>query len=112
MGKICIVKSLLLPQIIFIMQALVAPADIIKRLNTLFFRFIWKKKYSNTKAFEKVERKIMCQKKMEEGVIKVGHKTTRVFEYGAMRTAVEACAAKTEPCVENTKLSTDNHEHD
>ena len=49
---------------------------------------------------------------MEEGVIKVGHKTTRVFEYGAMRTAVEACAAKTEPCVENTKLSTDNHEHD
>ena len=26
------------------MQALVAPADIIKKLNTLFFRFIWKKK--------------------------------------------------------------------
>ena len=44
MGKICIVKSLLLPQIIFAMQALVAPADIIKKLNTLFFRFIWKKK--------------------------------------------------------------------
>ena len=41
---------------------------------------------------------------------KVGHKTTRLFEYGAMRTAVEACAAKTEPCVVNTKLSTDNHE--
>ena len=34
MGKICIVKSLLLLQIIF---ALVAPADIIKKLNTLFF---------------------------------------------------------------------------
>jgi len=32
------------------MQALVAPADIIKKLNTLFFRFIWKKKYSNIKA--------------------------------------------------------------
>ena len=43
---------------------------------------------------------------------KAGHKPTRLFEYGAMRTAVEACAAKTEPCVENTKLSTDNHEHD
>ena len=39
-----IVKSLLLPQIIFAMQALVAPADIIKKLNTLFFRFIWKEK--------------------------------------------------------------------
>ena len=49
------------------MQALVAPADIIKKLNTLFFRFIWKKKYSNTKAFEKVKRRIMCQK-MEGGL--------------------------------------------
>ena len=71
MGKICIVKSLLLPQIIFAMQALVAPVDIIKKLNTLFFRFIWKKKYSNTKTFERVKRRIMCQKKiyiyMEEG---------------------------------------------
>ena len=67
MGKICIVKSLLLPQIIFAMQALVAPGDIIKKLNTLFFRFIWKKKYSNTKSFEKVKRRIMCQK-MEGGL--------------------------------------------
>ena len=67
MGKICIVKSLLLPQIIFAMQALVAPADIIKKLNTLFFRFIWKKKYSNAKAFEKVKKRIMCPK-MEEGL--------------------------------------------
>ena len=40
---------------------------------------------------------------------KVGHKPPRLFEYGAMRTAVEASAARTEPCVENTKLSTDNH---
>ena len=48
MGNFFIVKSLLLPQIIFAMQALVAPADIIKKLNTLLFRFIWKKKYSNT----------------------------------------------------------------
>ena len=36
---------------------------------------------------------------------KVDHKPARLFEYGAMRTAIEACAAKTE----NTKLSTDNH---
>ena len=47
------------------MQALVAPADMIKNLNTLFFRFIWKKKYSNT--FEKVKRRIIRQK-MEGGL--------------------------------------------
>ena len=42
------------------MQALCAPIDFLKRINTLFFRFIWKKKYSNTKAFEKVKRKVIC----------------------------------------------------
>ena len=41
MGTICIVKSLLLPQTIFAIQALVAPADIIKTLNTLFFLKIY-----------------------------------------------------------------------
>ena len=39
----------------------------------------------------------------------VDHKPTRLFEHGAMRTAIEACAARTEPCVENAKLSADNH---
>ena len=52
------------------MQALVVPADIIKKLTTLFFRLIWKKKCSNTKAFEKVKRRIMCQK-MEEGGLSI-----------------------------------------
>ena len=57
MGHTCTVKYLLLPQIIFSMQALVAPPEIIQKLNTLFFRFIWKKKYFNTKAFEKARKK-------------------------------------------------------
>ena len=71
MGQIWIVKSLLLPQIIFAMQALVAPADVIKNINTLlllFFRFIWKKNYSNTKAFENVKRQL-CVKKWKKEVM-------------------------------------------
>ena len=61
MGKICIFKSLLLSQLIYPLQALAAPTDIVKKVNTLMFRFIWKKKYSNTRAFEKVKRLIMIQ---------------------------------------------------
>ena len=66
MGKICIVKSLLLSQIVYLLQALAAPEDILKKINTVLFRFIWKKKYSNTKAFEKVKRKVIC-KQAENG---------------------------------------------
>ena len=60
-GKICIFKSLLLSQLIYPLQALTAPVDIIKTINTTMFRFIWKKKCSNTKAFEKVKRQVMIQ---------------------------------------------------
>ena len=70
MGKICIVKSLLLSQIVYVLQALAAPEDILKKVNTMLFRFIWKKKYSNTKAFEKVKRKIIC-KETEQGGLKM-----------------------------------------
>ena len=59
-GKICVVKSLLLSQFTYVLQALCAPTDFLKKINTLFFRFIWKKKYSNTRAFEKVKRKVIC----------------------------------------------------
>jgi hypothetical protein len=70
MGKICIVKSLLISQFTYAMQALSAPSDILKQINTIIFRFIWKKQYSNTRAFEKVKRKVMC-KDYEEGGLKM-----------------------------------------
>lgn len=66
MGKICLVKSLLISQLTYVMQALVIPMHILQQINTILFRFIWKKRYSNTKAFEKVKRKIMC-KDTEQG---------------------------------------------
>ena len=59
---ICIVKSFLLPQIIFAMQALLAPPDIIQKLKVFFSRLIWKKQCCNAKAFEKAKREIKCQK--------------------------------------------------
>ena len=43
------------------MQAIILPDDVSKTINTILFKFIWKKKYSNTQAFEKVKRDVMCQ---------------------------------------------------
>ena len=58
MGKICIVKSLLLSQMSSTTQALAAPQDIIQKINTILFQFLWRKKFSNAWAFEKVNRKL------------------------------------------------------
>jgi hypothetical protein len=50
------------------MQALIAPTQILHKLNTILFKFMWKKKYSNTKAFEKVKRTVICNKLDEGGI--------------------------------------------
>ena len=66
-GKICIIKSFLISQFIYPMQALSAPRAILVQLNTMLFRFLWKKKYNNTRAYEKVKRNILCNKYEEGG---------------------------------------------
>lgn len=67
-GKLCIIKSLLISQLVYPMQALIAPTDILNRINTILFRFLWKKRYSNTKAFEKVKRTVICNMREEGGL--------------------------------------------
>ena len=59
-GKLCIIKSFLISQMVYPLQALNAPQHILNTVNTLLFRFLWKKKNTNTKAFEKVKRVVMC----------------------------------------------------
>ena len=58
-GKIHIIKTFLLSQLTYIMQSLVLPDDVLKKLNTILFKFIWKKKYSNRRAFEKIRRDVL-----------------------------------------------------
>lgn len=67
-GKLCIVKSLLIAQLVYPMQALIAPEKTINRINSTLFRFLWKRKYSNNKAFEKIKRTVMCSNKEEGGL--------------------------------------------
>jgi len=59
-GKICIVKTFLLSQFVYVMQALVVPDKVLTELNCLLFRFLWRKKDCNRRAFEKVKRTVVC----------------------------------------------------
>ena len=42
------------------MQALVVPDSVLTQVNRLLFRFLWRKKDCNRKAFEKVKRDVVC----------------------------------------------------
>ena len=59
-GKICIIKTFLISQLVYIMQAFVIPDHVLTDINRLLFRFLWRKKDCNRKAFEKVKGIVMC----------------------------------------------------
>ena len=69
-GKLLIIKTFLLSQLVYFMQAFVLPDSILSEVNTILFRFLWKKKNCNKRAFEKIKRTIMCSE-IEEGGIKM-----------------------------------------
>ena len=52
LGKVNIIKTLLLSQFVYIMQALTIPEDILKSINTILSKCLWKKIITNKKVFE------------------------------------------------------------
>ena len=67
-GKIIVTKTFLMSPYIYLMQSIGLPEHVLTELNRLFFGFIWKKKFSNKRAFEKVKRKIMTQEFKQGGL--------------------------------------------
>jgi hypothetical protein len=68
MGKIQIAKTFLLSQFIYIMQSIGIPDNALATINTIMYKFIWQRKYSNKRAFEKVKRAVLCKDYYEGGL--------------------------------------------
>jgi len=68
MGKIIITKTFLISQLVYYMQAFIVPDQVLTQVNRILFRFIWKKKNNNRKAFEKVKRNLMCTEYKDGGL--------------------------------------------
>ena len=59
-GKVLILKTFALSNFIYLMQSIGMPENIMRELNTLFYKFIWKKDMqSDTRTFDKVKRNVM-----------------------------------------------------
>ena len=43
-GKVYIIKTFLISQFVYIMQALVVPDPVLTQVNRILFRFLWRKK--------------------------------------------------------------------
>ena len=67
-GKIHLVKTFGLSQFIFLMQSIELPRHVLDTINRIFFRFIWRKKFTNKKAWEKIKRSVLCNSKFNGGL--------------------------------------------
>ena len=74
LGRIVIAKTFLMSQFLYIMQATILPETVLKRINSLLFKYIWSKKDTDNeieqnRITEKVKRTTMIQS-YEKGGIK------------------------------------------
>ena len=55
-GKNLILKTFALSKLNHLIESIELPNTVLKHLNTMLFRFLWKKRYNNERAFEKIKR--------------------------------------------------------
>lgn len=69
-GKILLVKTFMISQFTFVMQSVGLPESVLLKINRLLYKFVWQRRFSNKKAFEKVKRKVM-QSDFENGGLRM-----------------------------------------
>merc|ERR1711923_208681 len=50
------------------MKSIAIPRKVLEDVNTLFFKFVWKKQLDNKKAFEKIKRNVLCNDYLNGGL--------------------------------------------
>ena len=67
-GKVILCKTFLFSKISNILLSLSLPKKILEKIDTLLFKFIWQKKFSESKAREKIKRSVLCRSVSEGGL--------------------------------------------
>ena len=69
-GKNLFLKTFALSKLNHLIESIGLPNTVLKHLKTMFFRFLWKKRYNNKRAFEKIKRKVIYNP-TEKGGLKI-----------------------------------------
>ena len=56
-GQVVVIQTFLVSQSNFAMQSIGLPETILNKVYIILYNFLWQRKYSNRKAFEKIKRK-------------------------------------------------------
>ena len=67
-GKIQIIKTFILSQLVYVLQSLSLPCDVLSEFNTIIYRFIWRKDNTDKRAWERVKRTILSNSKENGGL--------------------------------------------
>ena len=67
-GKVIVCKTHILSKINFLIQSLALPSYVLEKIDGLMFKFIWQKRCSEKKAFEKIKRSVLCKDIAEGGM--------------------------------------------
>ena len=59
-GRIILCKTFLLSQINYVIQSLSLPEEVLNEIDSIFFKFIWQKRGTKKRVFEKIKRKFLC----------------------------------------------------
>ncbi|MCP3931562.1 MAG: hypothetical protein GY705_20955 [Bacteroidetes bacterium] len=65
-GKIIIAKTFILSIWTHVIQCLALPETVLKDIDAVIFKFLWQKKHSNKRSYEKIKRAVLCLP-VEEG---------------------------------------------
>ena len=58
-GKVIVVKTFLVSQLVYVMQSIGLPRLTLQKINRLLHKFLWQKRGSNRRASEKVKRQVL-----------------------------------------------------
>ena len=61
-------NKLLLSKFAYVLQSLSLPESALTTIDRVLFKFIWQKKASDKKAFEKIKRNVLCRGIQEGGL--------------------------------------------
>ena len=67
-GKVIVCKTHILSKINYIIQSLAIPRCVLEKIDALIFKFLWQKRFSEKKAFEKIKRSVLCKDITEGGL--------------------------------------------
>ena len=66
-GKVVIAKTFLVSKFIYLLQSIHIPNIVMQKIDQMLYKFIWQKKFSDKKAFEKVKRSVLNASEVRGG---------------------------------------------